>query len=77
MTESAGPAAATEGPEESLVYGSTGRIGFNLEAQIVDPSSGQSLPPGQRGELWLRGPTIMKGMKFWTHPSLHVHYRSN
>ncbi|XP_078434219.1 AMP-dependent synthetase and ligase family protein [Wolffia australiana] len=61
LTESTGPAAATLGPEESLVYGSTGRLGFSLEARIVDPGSGQSLPPGQRGELWLRGPSIMSG----------------
>ncbi|CAA7396403.1 unnamed protein product [Spirodela intermedia] len=61
LTESGGQGAATEGPEETLVHGSVGRLGSNVEARIVDPVTGQSLPPGQRGELWLRGPTIMKG----------------
>ncbi|CAA6660088.1 unnamed protein product [Spirodela intermedia] len=61
LTESGGQAAVTDGAEETLVHGSVGRLGSNMEARIVDPVTGQSLPPGQRGELWLRGPTIMKG----------------
>ncbi|KAJ1690883.1 hypothetical protein LUZ63_015038 [Rhynchospora breviuscula] len=61
LTESCGSAAATVGPEESKMYGSAGRIGANLEAKIVDPSTGEALGPGQRGELWLRGHIIMKG----------------
>ncbi|XP_072964274.1 4-coumarate--CoA ligase-like 5 [Typha angustifolia] len=61
LTESAGGVAATMGPEESRVYGSAGRISSDLEAKIVDPSSGEALGPGQRGELWIRGPIIMKG----------------
>ncbi|CAA6660087.1 unnamed protein product [Spirodela intermedia] len=61
LTESGGQAAVTDGAEEALVHGSVGRLGSNMEARIVDPVTGQSLPPGQRGELWLRGPTIMKG----------------
>jgi len=43
-------------------YGSVGRISENMEAKIVDPSTGESLPPGKTGELWLRGPVIMKGI---------------
>ncbi|KAL8144223.1 hypothetical protein V2J09_017255 [Rumex salicifolius] len=42
-------------------YGSLGRLMPHLQAQIVDPSTAQALPPGVQGELWLRGPTIMKG----------------
>lgn len=49
------------GPEEAKRHGSVGRLAENMEAKIVDPATGESLPPGQRGELWLRGPTIMKG----------------
>lgn len=48
-------------PEEAKQYASVGRLAENLEAKIVDPDTGEALPPGQRGELWLRGPTIMKG----------------
>ncbi|KAJ7945729.1 4-coumarate:CoA ligase-like protein [Quillaja saponaria] len=61
LTESGGAAARTLGPEESKQHGSVGRLAENMEAKIVDPSTGEALPPGQRGELWLRGPTIMKG----------------
>ncbi|KAL8144222.1 hypothetical protein V2J09_017254 [Rumex salicifolius] len=42
-------------------YGTVGRLMPHLQAQIVDPSTAQALPPGVQGELWLRGPTIMKG----------------
>lgn len=48
-------------PEECRRHGSVGRLAENMEAKIVDPVTGEALPPGQRGELWLRGPTIMKG----------------
>ncbi|XP_020093469.1 4-coumarate--CoA ligase-like 5 isoform X2 [Ananas comosus] len=61
LTESAGGGSATMGAEESRRYGSVGRIVANLEAKIVDPTSGQVLGPGEQGELWIRGPTIMKG----------------
>ncbi|KAK6148092.1 hypothetical protein DH2020_019004 [Rehmannia glutinosa] len=52
--------ATAVGPEEVKRYGSVGRLCENMEAKIVDPESGESLPPGKRGELWLRGPAIMK-----------------
>lgn len=32
-----------------------------MEAKIVDPDTGEALRPGQKGELWLRGPSIMQG----------------
>ncbi|XP_042469802.1 4-coumarate--CoA ligase-like 5 isoform X1 [Zingiber officinale] len=57
LTESSGGIAGTDDPRN----GSTGRISAITEARIVDPATGESLGPGQRGELWLRGPTIMKG----------------
>lgn len=63
MTESAGGVTRRVGPEEAQQYGSLGRLAENMEAKIIDPESGESLPPGQRGELWLRGPAIMKGDK--------------
>ncbi|KAJ8554001.1 hypothetical protein K7X08_024679 [Anisodus acutangulus] len=61
LTETTGGATGMNGPEEADRYGSAGRLSVNVEAKIVDPDSGETLPPGQRGELWLRGPTIMKG----------------
>ncbi|KAF7833957.1 4-coumarate--CoA ligase-like 9 [Senna tora] len=61
LTESGGGATRMIGAEEAKRHGSVGRLAENMEAKIVDPVSGEALPPGQKGELWIRGPTIMKG----------------
>ncbi|KAF8378128.1 hypothetical protein HHK36_029465 [Tetracentron sinense] len=60
LTESTGGASRMIGPDETKRYGSVGRVSENMEAKIVDPVTGEALPPGHQGELWLRGPTIMK-----------------
>ena len=54
-------AASTKGPVEVTRLDSVGRLSEYMEAKIVDPITGEALFPGQKGELWLRGPTIMKG----------------
>jgi acyl-CoA synthetase (AMP-forming)/AMP-acid ligase II len=44
--------------------GRAGSIGFlipNTEAKYVDPESGKELGPNETGELWIRGPQVMKG----------------
>ena len=41
--------------------GSIGRLVANTECRIVDPESGVELGPDQPGELWIRGPQVMKG----------------
>jgi acyl-CoA synthetase (AMP-forming)/AMP-acid ligase II len=56
-TEAWGVALATLPP----VRGSVGRIVPGLEAVIVDPDSGRRLAPGEAGELWVRGPCVMRG----------------
>ncbi|KAH9618487.1 hypothetical protein KSS87_008900 [Heliosperma pusillum] len=61
LTESGGGIASTVGPDECERYGSVGRLQELTLAKIVDPSTGEGLPPGKEGELWLHGPTIMKG----------------
>jgi len=33
----------------------------NTECRIVDPESGEDVAVGERGELWVRGPQVMKG----------------
>lgn len=55
--------AATVGPDECKAYGSVGKLASHMEAKIVDPATGEALGPGQRGELWVRGPVIMKGKR--------------
>ena len=62
LTEAAGGMFITAGREESLHWGSAGRLAGGFESKIVDPVTGdRGLPPGSQGELWIKGPSIMKG----------------
>lgn len=61
LTESTAVGASTDSLDESRKYGTAGMISPSNEAKIVDPESGKALGVNQTGELWLRGPTIMKG----------------
>jgi acyl-CoA synthetase (AMP-forming)/AMP-acid ligase II len=41
-----------------------GSVGFaipNTECRLVDPATGEDAAEGERGELWIRGPQVMKG----------------
>ncbi|XP_062110611.1 4-coumarate--CoA ligase-like 9 [Humulus lupulus] len=63
LTESTGRVFAAVGLKESRVEGSTGKLVSNFIAKIVDPENGAAigLPPLTPGELWLKGPFVMKG----------------
>jgi 4-coumarate--CoA ligase len=41
--------------------GSVGQAVPNTECRIVNPETGEDAPPGGEGELWVRGPQVMKG----------------
>ncbi|KAK1576453.1 hypothetical protein Q3G72_013993 [Acer saccharum] len=56
-----GVVASLKGPNEIKRFDSVGRLSEFMEAKIVDPITAEPLLPGQKGELWLRGPAIMKG----------------
>ena len=45
----------------TVKHESIGPLVSNTEARIVDPVSGVETAEGQPGELWLRGPQVMKG----------------
>ncbi|KAH9693716.1 4-coumarate--CoA ligase-like 5 [Citrus sinensis] len=64
LTESTGIGASTDSLEESRKYGTAGMLSPSMEAKIVDPDSGKALLVNQTGELWLKGPSIMKGSYF-------------
>jgi acyl-CoA synthetase (AMP-forming)/AMP-acid ligase II len=61
MTE-ASPATHTT-PEQSHLAkpGSVGMPVANTECRVVDPATGNDVAPGENGELWIRGPQIMRG----------------
>lgn len=61
LTESTGIGASTDSLEESRRYGTAGLLSPSMEAKIVDPETGEAFPVNRTGELWLRGPAIMKG----------------
>ena len=42
-------------------YTSAGLLAPNMEAKIVNCSTGACMPPEKAGELLLRGPGVMKG----------------
>ena len=46
---------------DDRVPGSIGTLVPNAEARVVDPETGADLDVGGTGELWLRGPMVMKG----------------
>ena len=41
--------------------GSVGQLAPNSEARLVDPETGRDATCGASGELWVRGPMVMKG----------------
>jgi acyl-CoA synthetase (AMP-forming)/AMP-acid ligase II len=43
------------------VPGSVGRVMPSTELRVVDPDTGRDLGVGERGELLVRGPQVMKG----------------
>lgn len=61
LTETTGGVSRVVGPYESTIVGSVGRLIPHCEAKIVDPNTGVGLAPMNPGELWVRGPFVMKG----------------
>ena len=41
--------------------GAVGLLMPSIEMRIIDPESGKDLPTGEAGEVWVRGPNVMKG----------------
>jgi long-chain acyl-CoA synthetase len=48
-------------------FGSVGTPIENVEMKIVDIQSGQPTPPGQPGEILIKGPNVMLG--YWNRPT--------
>lgn len=65
LTESSAIATNNVGVDYELKPGSAGPCVPVGDAKVVD-DQGRELPTGQLGELWLRGPNIVKG--YWNKP---------
>jgi acyl-CoA synthetase (AMP-forming)/AMP-acid ligase II len=46
---------------EETPPGSVGALIPNTEARLVDPETGEDVPEGDEGEIWIRGPQVMRG----------------
>jgi acyl-CoA synthetase (AMP-forming)/AMP-acid ligase II len=53
--------SADESDQPESRRGSFGRPAPGFAARVVDPDTGKDCPPGEPGELWLRGPFLMEG----------------
>ncbi len=60
MTE-ASPATHLASRSSNAPMESVGPCVPNTECKLVDPADGRELGPGERGEIWVRGPQVMKG----------------
>ncbi|MER5889485.1 AMP-binding protein [Streptomyces sp. NPDC001941] len=61
LTESSPTTHGIPADRTDLDRGSIGVLMPNMEARVVDPVTGEDAAPGGRGELWCRGPNVMRG----------------
>ncbi|MFD4643063.1 4-coumarate--CoA ligase family protein [Lentzea sp. NPDC058436] len=61
MTEMSPVSHAIPDSRDDISVGTVGVIIPNLECRLVDPATGDDVGVNERGELWCKGPNIMKG----------------
>jgi acyl-CoA synthetase (AMP-forming)/AMP-acid ligase II len=61
MTETSPVTHSSPAPPLEAKFGSVGVAAPNTECKIIDLETGEALGPGQKGEVWVRGPQVMKG----------------
>jgi long-chain acyl-CoA synthetase len=66
LTETASVATAHGGDDYFAHPGSVGRAAPTVELRVVD-ESGVDATPGARGEIWIKGPTVMN-RGYWRRP---------
>jgi long-chain acyl-CoA synthetase len=64
------PAASFNKPDRERKAGSIGTPVEGVEMKVVD-DAGNDLPPGERGEILIRGHNVMKG--YWNRPDATAH----
>ncbi|MFH1135732.1 MAG: AMP-binding protein [Pseudomonadota bacterium] len=66
LTECTMGATANPPTRDAIRPGSVGLPIFDTEIKVIDPATGQDLPPGSEGEICLKGPQVMRG--YWLQP---------
>ena len=66
LTETASVATAHGGDDYFAHPGSVGRAAPTVELRVVD-DQGHDTPAGERGEIWIKGPTVM-AHGYWRRP---------
>jgi long-chain acyl-CoA synthetase len=66
LTETASVATAHGGDDYFSHPGSVGRAAPTIEIRVVD-DQGVDRPAGERGEIWIKGPTVMN-RGYWLRP---------
>lgn len=61
LTETSPVTHATANDPARMKAGSVGQSIRNTEVRIVDPDSGEDQSANEQGEVWMRGPQVMKG----------------
>jgi acyl-CoA synthetase (AMP-forming)/AMP-acid ligase II len=61
LTETSPAALITSDDPAKIKPGSIGSPVANTECRVVDPGTGKDVAPGKDGEIWIRGPQVMRG----------------
>lgn len=61
LTETSPDATLSPIEAAQVRLGSVGRCVSNTECKVIDIATGAELGPNQEGEIWVRGPQVMKG----------------
>jgi len=61
LTETSPGAITSPSDAARIKPGSVGQVIPNTECQVVDVARGVAVGPGELGEIWIRGPQVMKG----------------
>jgi len=66
MTECTMGATANPPDRKDIRQGSVGVPVYDTECKVVDLLTGEDLPPGEKGEICIKGPQVMQG--YWNKP---------
>ncbi|MFD0854257.1 class I adenylate-forming enzyme family protein, partial [Actinomadura adrarensis] len=67
LTETTSAIVANTGPDYVARPDSVGRCMPGTDVRVVEPDTGKDVPEGEVGELWFRGPNIVRG--YWNNPA--------